>query len=125
MRRTVAALWAMTAIVSCTQAPCQPFVAQLPRPPAQQAGDDTFDHRTAVARRAGQLHLAGGAFAVQARGGEHLVDVLGGRRGRERLDRARDPHGEDAPSMQGLPERGVVQGQIAGQRVDAWEWAAW
>ena len=43
------------------------FVAQLSSPPTQQAGDDTFDHWAAVACRAGQLHLAGGAFALQAR----------------------------------------------------------
>ena len=35
------------------------FVAQLGCPPTQQAGNDTFDHRAAVACGAGQLYLAG------------------------------------------------------------------
>ena len=117
MRRTVAALWARTAIVTCTR-PVPPFVAQLACPPAQQAGNDTLDHGAAVAGGAGQLHLAGGAFAVQARGGEHRVNLRGGRRGRERLDRAGDTHSEDVTGMQGLPQFGVVERQIAGERVD-------
>ena len=49
------------------------FVAQLPRPLAQQAGDDTFDHRPTVTGRAGQLPLAGSAFAVQVGGSQHLL----------------------------------------------------
>ena len=35
------------------------FVTQLSDAPTQQAGNDTFDHRTAVACRTGQPHLAG------------------------------------------------------------------
>ena len=46
-----------------------PFVGDPCSTAAQQAGNDTFDHRAAVARGVGQLHLAEGAFAVQARGG--------------------------------------------------------
>jgi hypothetical protein len=73
--------------------PVPACVAQLGCPPVQQTGNDTFDHRAAVARRAGQLHLAWGTVAGQPRGGEHLVDGRGSRRGRERLDRARDTKG--------------------------------
>ena len=49
------------------------FVAQLASPPTQQTGNDTFDHRTAVASRAGQLHLAGSAFAMQVGAGKQLA----------------------------------------------------
>jgi len=76
--------------------PVPPFVTQLGRTPAEQAGNDTFDHRAAIARGTGQLHLAGRAFAVHARGGEHRVNL----RGRERLDRAGDPHSEDVAGVQ-------------------------
>ena len=54
-----------------------PFVAQLPRAPAHQAGNNTFDHRPTVACSTGQLHLAGSAFAVQIGGGKQLIDGLG------------------------------------------------
>ena len=83
--------------------PVPPFVTQLGRTPAEQAGDDTFDHRAALACHAGQLPLAGGTVAVQTRDGEYRVNLRGGRCGRERLDRARDTNSEDALSMQGLP----------------------
>ena len=93
-----------------------PFVAQLGCPPAQQTGNDTFDHRTAVACRAGQLHLAGGAFAVQARGGEQLLDRLRRRRGREqqfpviKLERLRAYRQEPVESTgRRLPRTEVAQ----------------
>ena len=53
-----------------------PFVTQLPRPSAQQTNNDTFDHRTTVACRVGQLHLAGSAFTGQVSGG--VVAILSG-----------------------------------------------
>jgi len=53
-----------------------PFVAQLPRPPAQQASNDTFDHRPTVACRTSQLHLAGSAVTVQVGGGQPALSQL-------------------------------------------------
>ncbi len=97
------------------------FVTQLPGAPTQQAGDDTFDHRTAGAGRASQLHLAGSAFVMQVGGGEHLGDGCGRRSGQEGLDRAWDTDGENTAGVQTAPQGGVVYGQIPGQRVDTEE----
>jgi hypothetical protein len=94
------------------------FVAQLPCPPPQPAGNEAFDHRAAGARRAGQRHVAGGTFAGQVRGSAQVVDSRRGWRRRAGLDRAGDAHGENAASRQGLPPREVVQGKSAGPRVE-------
>jgi len=58
------------------------FVAQLSCPPTQQAGDDTFHHRAAVACGTGQLDLARSPLAVQVGGGQQLLDRRRRRRGR-------------------------------------------
>ena len=94
------------------------LIAQLSGAPTQQTGNDTFDHGAAVARRAGQLHLVGRAGALQASGGQDLLDDLRGRGGRERVDGARNPHGEDAPGVQCLAQFGVVERQIAREGVN-------
>ena len=96
-----------------------PFVTQLSDAPTQQAGDDTFHHRTAGACRTGQPHLAGSAFVMQVGGGERLLDGCRRRRGREGLDRAWDTDCENASGVQTCSQGGVVYGQVPGQRVDA------
>ena len=95
-----------------------PFVGDPRRAAAEQAGNDTFDHRAAIATGAGELHLVRGALMVQARLVQHLRISSGvGARG-EGLDRMRNAYREDAPAMQRLPQLGVIQSQIPGQRVN-------
>lgn len=79
-----------------------PFVAQLPGPPAQQAGNETFHHRAAIACRAGQLRLTGGAFAKQARSDEQLLDGPRGRRRCERFDCVGNADGKDPTGVESL-----------------------
>ena len=94
------------------------FVGDPRSAAAQQAGNDTFDHRAAGATGAGKLHLVRGALMVQACLVQHPADLLrGGRRGKG-LDRMRNTHREDAPAMRRFTQLGVIQGQIPGQRVD-------
>src|SRR5229473_3576478 len=56
--------------------PTLPFVREPRCAPAQQAGNDTFDHGTAVASGTGKLDLVGGTLLGQASLGEHLADFL-------------------------------------------------
>jgi len=98
--------------------PAMAFVGQARRPPAPEAGNDTFDHRAAVTTGAGDMRWVGGAFGVQARHGQHPADLLWGWRQGEGLERVRDAHGENPPSMQYFPQRGIVQRQVPGQGVD-------
>ena len=105
--------------------PALAFVGDPRRPAAQQAGNDTFDHRAAVATGAGEVHLVRGALcgASPPRVSIRRTSSGVGCRG-ERLDRVRDAHGENPPGMQRLPQLGVIQGQIPGQRVDGQRGAA-
>src|SRR5713226_1020392 len=98
--------------------PTMAFVGQARRPPAQEAGNDTFDQRAAVTTGAGYIRLVRGALAVQARHGQHPEDLLWGWRRGEGLDRVRDAHGEKPPHRQDFPQLGIVQRQVPGQRVD-------
>ena len=95
-----------------------PFVAHPGRPPRQQTGHATFDHRAAVASGAGQLHLAWGTVASHPRGGEQLVDCRGRWRRGERFHRVRAPHREDPAGVEGRAQLCVGEGESAGPRVD-------
>src|SRR4051812_37956687 len=86
--------------------------------PAQQARNDTFDYWAAIASGAGELYVARGARTLQARFVQHPPDVFGGWGRGERCDRVRDAYGENPPGVQGLPQGGIVQGQIPSQGVD-------
>src|SRR5262249_44288230 len=88
MRRTVAALCAMTAIVSCTQAPCHPLSRSCPAPRLSKLA--IILSTTERLKPAAQLHLARGPFAEQGGSGEHLLDSLRRRRRREGLNILRD-----------------------------------
>src|SRR5882672_2113233 len=98
--------------------PAMAFVVDPRCAPAQQARNDTFDYRTAIATGAGEVHLRGGARALQARFVQHPPDVRWGRGRGERFDRVRDAHSENPPGMERLAQLGVVEGQIARQRVN-------
>jgi hypothetical protein len=59
-----------------------PFVSEACRAAAQQAGNDAFNHRSAVPTRVGKMHLCRGPDSLQARLAQDPGDVLrGGRRG--------------------------------------------
>src|SRR6266850_8318017 len=98
--------------------PTMTFVGDPRCATVQEAGNDTFDHRAAVATSTGELHLVRGALMVQAGFVQNPEDLLlGGCRG-EGLDRLRNAYGEDSPAMQCRAQRGVIESQIARQRVD-------
>ena len=83
-----------------------------------QAGNDAFDHGSAVPTRVGEVHLGRGPDVVQVRLVQDPEDVLRrGRRG-QGLDRLGDPHRENPSLVQRLTQGGVIERQIAGQRVD-------
>src|SRR5215211_5355960 len=94
------------------------FVGDPRRSTAQQAGNDAFDHGSAVSRRVGEVHLARSPCSRAALLAQEPPDVLRcGRRG-DRINRFRDPHGENSLVVQRLTQGGVIERQIAGQRVD-------
>jgi hypothetical protein len=99
------------------------LVGEAPCSTTQQAGNDAFDHRSAVPTRAGELHLGRGPYAVQVRLVQDPENVLRCRRRGEGSDGFGDPHGENPPRMQGLTQGGVMERQIASQRVDDWDGA--
>ena len=72
----------------------------------------------AVATRVGQVHLGRGPYAVQVRLVQKPEHVLRCRRRGEGIDGCRDPHGENPPRMQRLTQGGVIQRQIACERMD-------
>ena len=94
------------------------FVGEVPSSAVQQAGNDTFDHRSAVATRVGELHLCRSPDAVQVRPLQAPEDVLRCGRWGEGIDGCRNPHGEHSPLVQHFTQGGVIQCQIARQRVD-------
>ena len=94
------------------------FVGEARGSTAQQARHDAFDDGAAVATRVGELHLGRGPDVVQVRLLQAPEDVLRrGRRG-QGLDRPGDPHRENPSRVQRLTQGGVIERQIAGQRVD-------
>ena len=97
----------------------RPFVANLSGPSAEQTGNVTFHHRTAVATGAGQLHLRGGTLAVQACPIEQVEDLLGGRMGVEGCNGIGDADGENTPLMQPLAHRGIVNAEVARHGMDS------
>ena len=94
------------------------FVAETPGSTTQQTGHEAFDHRSAVPTGVGAVHLGRGAYVVQVRFVQDPKDVLRGRRQGEGSDGFRDAYGENPPRMQCLPQGGVIERQIARQRVD-------
>src|SRR5713226_2799152 len=93
-------------------------VSEVRGPSAQQAGNDAFDHRSAVATSTGEMDLVRGALSVQPCLLQHPQHVLRGRRGRERLDGVRDAHRENPSGMQRRTQGGIVERQVASHRVD-------
>lgn len=98
--------------------PLRSFIAKLANPPAEQTGNVTFHHWTAVPTGTGQLHLRGSAVAVQAGGIEPSEDLLRRRGGIDGLNRVGDPDGEYAPRMQNLPHGGVVDAEVTCHQMD-------
>ena len=94
------------------------FVGETPSSTAQQAGNDAFHDRSAISTGAGQVHLGGSPDAVQVRRVQHPSDILRCRYQGEGLDGFRDPYGEHPPRMQGVPQGGVIERQIARERMD-------
>jgi hypothetical protein len=77
------------------------FIREVRGSTAQQAGNDAFDHRSAVPTRVGELHLGRGPDILQARLVQDSGDVFWrGRRG-QRLNRLGDPHRENSPPTKG------------------------
>src|SRR6266516_1139193 len=94
------------------------LVGEARRSTAQQAGNDAFHHGSAVPTRVGEMHLCRGPDILHASLAQDPGDVLRqGRRGKG-SDRPGDPHRENPPRMQGFTQGGVIERQIAGQRVD-------
>jgi hypothetical protein len=94
------------------------FVGDAGSSTAPQAGNEAFHHRSAIATRVSEIHLAGGPCLRQAVLVQKTPDVLRrGRRG-ERLDRCWDPYGENPLLVQHLTQGGSMERPIAGQRVD-------
>lgn len=96
----------------------RPFVANLSGTSAEQTGNVTFHHRTAVATGAGQLHLRGGTLAVQACPIEQIEDLLGCRIGVDGRNGVWDADGENPPLMQHLAHRGIVNAEVACHGMD-------
>ena len=71
-----------------------------------------------ISTGAGQVHLGGSPDAVQVRLVQHPSDILRCRYQGEGLDGFRDPYGEHPPRRPGVPQGGVIERQIAGQRRD-------
>ena len=94
------------------------FVREARRSTVQQTGHEAFDYRSAVPTGTRQVHLGGGSSVVQVRLVQDLEHVLRCRRRGEGIDSFWDPHGENPPLMQGLPQGDVIQRHIASQRVD-------
>src|SRR5918992_1190810 len=94
------------------------LVREARRSTVQQTGNDAFDYRSAVPTGTRQVHLGGGSYVVQVRLVQDLEHVLRCRRRGEGIDSFRDPHGENPPLMQCLPQGDVIQRHIASQRVD-------
>ena len=78
------------------------FVGEAPCSTTQQAGNDAFDHRSAVPTGASDVHLGWGTFAGQARFVQEPEDLLRGQRWRERINRLRDTHRENPLLVQRL-----------------------
>jgi hypothetical protein len=94
------------------------FVGDPRSSTVQQAGNDAFDHGSAVSRRIGEVHLARGPCSRAVLRVQEPQDVLRcGRRG-DGIGRFRDPHSENSLLVQRLTQGGVIERQIAGQRVD-------
>jgi hypothetical protein len=94
------------------------FVGEVRRATAQQAGDDAFDHGSAVATGVGKVYLAWGPCSRQVPLARQPQNVLRrGRRG-QGFNRVRDPHRENSLLMQCLMQGGIIERQIAGQRVE-------
>ena len=94
------------------------FIGDASGSTAQQAGNDAFNHGSAVATRVGEVHLTRGPYSRQASFAQEPQDVLRcGRRG-EGLDRFRDPDGKNPLLVQRLAQGGIIERQIAGQRVE-------
>src|SRR5712691_245614 len=98
--------------------PSMTFVSDVGGPSTQQVLNKTFDHRSAVSTGAGQVDLVGGTLSVQARLMQHLADLLLRGRRRERCDRPRNAHRQNASGMEGLPQRCIIEGEVTGQGVD-------
>ncbi len=98
--------------------PLRSFVAKLASPTAEQTGNMTSHRWPAVPTGTGQLHLVGGAFAVQARRIEQLEHLVRRRGGVDRLKRVWDANCENTPRMERLADRGVVDAEVACDGMD-------
>jgi hypothetical protein len=94
------------------------FVGEVPCAAVQQAGNETFAHGSAGPTRLGALPLGRRPDAAQVRLVQAPEDVLRWARWGEGSDGFRHPHGENAPLVPHFTRGGVMQGQIARQRVD-------
>jgi hypothetical protein len=94
------------------------FVGEAPGSPAQQTSDNTFDHGAAVPTRVGEAYLGLGPDVVQVRLLQAPENVLRRRRwGAEERPSWGSPPSE-SPVHAMPPAGGVIDRQIAGQRVD-------
>ena len=98
--------------------PQRPLVAYLASTAAEQTGNVTFHYWPTRATGTGQVHLIGGALAVQARLIEQVEHLVGCRRGVDGRNGVWDAHGENAPRMQGLPHGRVVDAEVACHGMD-------
>jgi hypothetical protein len=96
----------------------RPFVANLSGTSAEQTGNVTFHHRTAVTTGAGQLHLIGGTLAGQACPIEQVEYLLGCGIGVDGLHGVWDADGEEIPLMQPLAHRGLVNTEVTRHGMD-------
>src|SRR5215510_15885510 len=94
------------------------FVREVCGATAPQAGNDAFDHRSAVPTGAGEIYLGRRPYAVQLGLVQDSEDIVRrGRRG-EGIDGFRDPHGENPLCVQRLTQGHVIEREIARERVD-------
>jgi hypothetical protein len=94
------------------------FVREVCGATAQQAGNDAFDHRSAVPTGAGEIYLGRRPYAVQLCLVQDSEDILCRERRGEGIDGFRDPHGENPLYVQRLTQGNVIEREIARERVD-------
>lgn len=95
------------------------FISDAIYPSTEQAGNDAFDHRPAVAAGASEVHLVGSALSVQTRVVQDPAHLLLRWGRRDGFDCVRDADRENPARVQCLTQCRVVEGHIASQRVDS------